>query len=106
VLVAPDTVAVSVVDWPRMRTAPTDEFTLTVTTLAVALLPQPLDKTKHMATSASQMPRRLVILRNLIPTISPTQLRSANFPLALELYILRKKAFNTIHSELKPHRRS
>jgi hypothetical protein len=89
-----------------MRTAPTDEFTLTVTTLAVALLPQPLDKTKHMATSASQMPRRLVILRNLIPTISPTQLRSANLPPALELFILRKKPFNIIHPGLKPHRRS
>ena len=89
-----------------MRTAPTDEFTLTVTTLAVALLPQPLDKTKLMATSASQMPRRLVILRNLIPTISPTQLRSAEFPLALELSTLRTKSIVPVDLGFTPHRRT
>ena len=37
------------------------------------------------------MPRKLVILRNLIPTISPTQLRSAEFPLAFELIAIPKK---------------
>jgi hypothetical protein len=69
----------------------------------VALLPQPLDKTKLMATSASQMPRRLVILRNLIPTISPTQWRSAELPPALELFILRKKSSVPVVLGLTPH---
>jgi hypothetical protein len=87
-----------------MRTVPTDEVTLTLMTLATLLLPQPLDDTTQMA--ASQMPRRLVILRNLIPTISPTQWRSAKSPLALELSILRKKSFVPVDSGLAPHRRS
>jgi hypothetical protein len=90
VLVAPDTVAVSVVDWPRMRIEPTDEETETVMTLAGVLLLQPFDKTRQ--TAANPMPRKLVILRNLIPTISPTQLRSAEFPLAFELFRLLKKS--------------
>jgi hypothetical protein len=89
VLVAPVTVAVSVVDWPTIRVLPTDEVMLTLITLAVLLLPQPLNQTRHIAAAVNQRPRRLVILRNLIPTISPTQLRSAKFPLALELSTLR-----------------
>jgi hypothetical protein len=47
-----------------------------------------------------------VILRNLIPTISPTQWRSAEFPLALELATLRKKPFVPFNSGLTPHRGS
>jgi hypothetical protein len=106
VFVAPVTVAVSVVDWPTIRVFPTDEVMLTLITLAVLLLPQPLNQTRHIAAAANHRPRRLVTLRNLIPTISPTQLRSAEFPLALELSTLRTKSIVPVDLGFTPHRRT
>jgi hypothetical protein len=52
VLAGPTTVAVRVVDWPKMRVGPTDEVTLTDVTTAPLLLPHPL-KSKHGARIAS-----------------------------------------------------
>jgi hypothetical protein len=62
VLVAPVTVAVSVVDWPKMIEAPTDEVTETETVFAL-LLPQPSShrQAKVMATATQlQVPLDLI----------------------------------------------
>src|SRR4029077_9391318 len=63
VLVAPLTTAASVVDWPRMRTPPTEEVTATVTTFALLPPPQPPSQ-KEKSVAASVMP--LAKLRNFI----------------------------------------
>jgi hypothetical protein len=86
VFVAPVTVAVMVVDCPRMMVFPTEEESVTVTTLAVELLPHPFNEKSPMA--ASPRPRKLDNLRTLIPTISPTQWRGAYVPLAPALFLL------------------
>jgi len=67
VLVAPLTVATKVVDWPRIRTEPTEEVTDTVTTLALLPPPQPTSQ-KENNVAASATP--LALLRNLIPPAS------------------------------------
>jgi hypothetical protein len=64
-----------------MMVFPTDDVIVTVTTLALLLLPQPLDDSKQMA--ASKEPRKLDTLHTFVPTISPTQSREADLPLAL-----------------------
>jgi len=79
---------VSVVDWPSMRTGPTDEVTVTVTTLAVLLLPQPLIDNKQ--STASHGPKRLDNLPTFVPTISPTRSRRGS-PADAGVAILYKK---------------
>ena len=53
VLEGPTTVAVRFVDWPKMRTVPTDDWTETVVTVApLLLLPHPL-RSKQGTSAAS-----------------------------------------------------
>jgi len=66
-----------------MMMLPAEEPSKTVTTLAVLLLPQPFSDSRQMA--ASHGPRKLDILHTFVPTISPTQSRGAELPLALAL---------------------
>jgi hypothetical protein len=68
VLVEPETVAVSVVAWPRIRVAPDEEVTVTETTLALPLLPQPLRPIhSNVATNATPP----AMLRNFIYACLP-----------------------------------
>src|SRR5229473_4981217 len=67
---------------------PTDENIVTVTTLAVFLLPQPLRDARQMA--ARQRPRKLDFLNTLVRTISPTKSRGADLALTLALPSLAK----------------
>lgn len=69
-LVAPLTLAVRLVDCPRMRTKPAEELIVTVTTLAPLLLPQPLKESKHRTASAPPASFKTAV--DLRPTISPT----------------------------------
>ena len=72
-----------------MMVLPTDESSVTVTTLPVAfLLPQPLSDRRQMA--ASQKPKNLDIFHTFVATISPTQWRGADLPLALALLFFTK----------------
>ena len=68
----PVTLAVRVVDWPRIIEVPTEELTLTVTVLALLPLPQPAAKHAAAITAAMQ----LKIVRNFIPP-PPKQTRIA-----------------------------
>src|SRR6476660_6996667 len=69
VLVAPLTVAVKVVDWPRISTVPAEEATATVTTFALLLPPQPTSPNpKNNKVAAKVVP--LAMLRNFIPPAS------------------------------------
>jgi hypothetical protein len=81
---------------------PTDEVSVTVTTLPVLLLPQPFSDSRQMA--ASQRQRKLNILHTFVPTISPTQSRGAELPLALAL--LSFTSILRLTSIKAPHRRS
>jgi len=62
---------------------PTDELSVTTTTLAVVLLPQPLRDARQMA--ARQRPRKLDFLPTFVRTISPTKSRGADLALTLAL---------------------
>ena len=76
VLVAPVTVAVNVVDWPRIKFVPEEEEIATVMTLAAPPPPQPLDSRRQAA--ASPAPRKLETAPNFLRTDSPTYRRLAN----------------------------
>src|SRR5437588_10091589 len=68
-LFAPFTVAVRVVDWPKMRFMPEEEVMVTVMTLAALPLPPQPDKSGH--TAASPIPTTFQTARNFTPTIFP-----------------------------------
>jgi len=70
VLVAPLTVAVRVIDWPKIGLVVGEALSDTVMTLAPLLLPQPLDRSTQRA--ASPAPRIFKTAGNFTPTISPT----------------------------------
>jgi hypothetical protein len=76
-----------------MMVFPTDDDTVTVTTLALLLLPQP--PTHSSPVAASKEPRKLDILHTFVPTISPTQCRDADVPLALAFLRFTKILFPT-----------
>src|SRR6266849_8900721 len=89
VLVAPVTVAVKVVEMPRMRLVPLRELIVTLITLAVEPLPpQPLAKRRQM--TASPVPRTFKTARNLVPTISPTHWCPADLPPASVIFFALK----------------
>jgi hypothetical protein len=67
---------------------PTEDDIVTVTTLAVLLLPQPLRESRQ--TAASKTPRKLDFLHTFVPTISPTQSRDADLPVALAFLTFTK----------------
>src|SRR5258708_6804458 len=69
-LAVPPTVAVSVIDWPKIGLVVGEALIVTVTTLAALLPPQPLDGSTQRA--ASPAPRIFKTAGNLTPTISPT----------------------------------
>jgi hypothetical protein len=96
VLVAPLTVATKVVDWPRMRTEPTEEVTETVTTLALLLPPHPATQ-KENNVAASAIP--LALLRNLIPPASQAATAIA-VEVVLRQPVLRKADGHTLSNLL------
>jgi hypothetical protein len=99
VFVEPVTVAVSVLDWPRMRTVPTEDVTETVMTFAELLPPQPLKESRPGTTSTS--PRKVRIPRDFVPTITPTKMRPADQPSALTLLSsekLRSSSLRAMHA--------
>jgi hypothetical protein len=98
VLVAPVTVAVSVVDCPTSRVVPADELTVT-TMVLVLLLPHPLSEKKQ--TAAARNPRYFVIAPEFVATISLTQTRIANLPLALKLSSFTKTLVLELQSSLR-----
>jgi hypothetical protein len=71
-----------------MMVFPTDDVNVTVTTLALLLLPQPPTHSSPIA--AINEPRKLDILHTFVPTISPTQSREADIPLALAFLMSTK----------------
>src|SRR5947209_8215161 len=72
-------------------TFPTDDVSVTTTTLAVLLLPQPFSDTTPMA--ARQRPRKLDFLPTFVRTISPTKSRGADLALTLAFLTLTKSCF-------------
>src|SRR6266481_7043093 len=69
-------------------TFPKDDVSVTTTTLAVLLLPQPFSNARQ--TAARHRPRKLDFLPTFVGTISPTKSRGADLALTLALPSLAK----------------
>ena len=98
-LFAPFTVAVRVVDWPKMRFMPEEEVMVTVMTLAALPLPPQPDKSGH--TAASPIPTTFQTARNFTPTIFPHTLSPVKIPQRASC-LLSCRVLAKLHPFLEP----